>query len=632
MNIMEDDFELNRIKLNTVELERWLYPNWKIEDFCDKKISWEDLDNNSDFFSADRKKEAFWENYKDYNTIKIIDADWTEKEVKIPTIINWWMGTGVSSPKLVEAMNKIWFWWHLSSIDIGFYYYYENNPELFNDNFTWKVSQVDGEQKEQKDWLKEQVKRDFDDIFKWELGLNDEFINKHFFECKELWKSEKNKWFNWELWKQSIARMMDLVALYKNVTELKQNWNNVWINCMYKTSSYIASLKISILTWMDYVTTAAWNPLVNPKVFLKDFCDELIEQGRKVSLPAFWLLVSSNKVISDYDYDYYVFEEWAKAGGHIIRLWNEDKFCEWEKIKTRFTKNWKPIPPFYVAGWVSTNKEIKETMNAWFDWVQIWTLAAVSEEACDWDWEQFKKRLIWWNHLWENSEVDEEYFKEIEKAKNNIEWVIKEFNGKIVSYLSKENNTEYSEETPEIARIMNYLYKIVYNDFFTEEIKDFESLSEEQQKLYTQLKTFLFESNNGDMKKIYKVLRNNGNAKKFIKEFNAYVEKNGLNPNMLVFDSTVWFPWRMKITENIFEIIAWEVKSTWCINCLTDCILAGRWDVRENRGSTFCIENRLNYLNPERNIAFSWRSTIPYAEIRPIRDIMAYLMWYYVER
>lgn len=383
---------------------------------------------------------------------------------------------------------------------------------------------------------------------------------------------------------------------------------------------------------MDYVTTAAWNPTENPKIFLKDFLDELIKQGKNVLLPAFWLLVSSadKRIFKDFDYDYYVFEEWAKAWWHIIRMW--DKFDAIKKIKKMFEDKWQAIPPIYAAGWVSTNKEIKEAIDAWFDWIQIWTLAAVSKESAGWDWEQFKKRLIWWNHLWENSQIDEEYFKEIAESKSNIEWVVKNFNSRVLSYLSQENKAEYTEESPEVIRMMNYLYKIVYNDYFDEEIKDFESLSQEEQKFYTQLKTFLSQSYNWDITKINKVLKNYGNAKKFLKEFDTYNKSNAEVPTHVVFDSTVWFPGRMKITKNLYEIIAWEVNSTWCTACLTDCILANRWSVRGDRWSTFCIRDRLNYLNPDRNIPFSWRSTVPYDEIRPIKDIMAYLMWAYVKR
>jgi hypothetical protein len=616
-----ETYEPSRIKLNTIEFENGLNPNWKIEDFCDITIDWKVLDRNiEDFFSIQSKKIAFWKKYKDNNQIETTNSDWKITKKNIPTIINWWMWKNVSSPSLVEGMNEIWFGWHISSIDVGFFYYYKKYPDLFNEDFTWKSE------------LKEKVKKDFDELFKWELGLSDEFINKHFFVCDDLWENDKNEWFNWELWNEKIARMMDLIVIYKETTRLKKEWNNVWINCMYKTSSYIASLKISILAWMDYITTAAWNPTMNPKEFLKEFFDDLKESNKEFSLPAFWLLVSwwRSKVFTDFDYDYYTFEQWDKAGWHIIRMW--DKFEELEKIKWLFEKKWKVMPPIYAAWWVSTNKEIKEAFEAWFSWIQIWTIPAVSEEACDGDWEVFKKRLIWWNHLWEETDLDREFFAEGEDVLKKFEKIIEKYNWLILRNLSKETWIDYKEETPEIANVRDYLYKIIYNDFFDEEIKNLEDLSEEELKNYNQIKAFIFTSKNWDIKKINKVLRNYWNAKKFVKEFNKFKEENDSSPTHIVFDSTVWFPWRMKIMENIHEVIAWEVKSNWCINCLTDCILAGRWNIREDRWSTFCIKDRLNYLNPDKNIAFSWRSTVPYPEIRPIMDWMAYLMWTYVKR
>jgi hypothetical protein len=610
-----ETYEPSRIRLNTIEFENGLNPNWKIEDFCDTIISWEELDNNSDFFGLENKKKVFWANYKDNNQIETTNSNWEIIKKNIPTIINWWMWKNVSSPSLVEGMNEIWFGWHISSIDLGFFYYYKKYPDLFNEDFTWKSE------------LKEKIKKDFDNTFKWILDLSDDFIKKHFFKCDDLWENKKNEWFNWELWNEKIARMMDLIAIYKETTRLKKDWNNVGINCMYKTSSYIASLKISILAWMDYITTAAWNPAKNPKEFLKDFFDDLKKDKKDFSLPAFWLLVSwsRSRVFTDFDYDYYVFEQWDKAGWHIIRMW--DKFEELEKIKELFEKKWKVMPPIYAAWWASTNKEIREAFDAWFSWIQDWTIPAASKEACDGDWEKFKKRLIWWNHLWKEANIDLEFFSELAKVERKFTWIIDRYNKIILRNLS-----EKVEETPEIRRVRDYLYKIIYNDFFDEEIKNLEDLSEEEQTIYNQIKAFIFNSKNWDIKKINKVLRNYWNAKKFIVELKKYIGTNWISPTHIVFDSTVWFPWRMKIMENIHEIIAWEVKSNWCINCLTDCILAGRWNIREDRWSTFCIKDRLNYLNPERNIAFSWRSTVPYPEIRPIRDNMAYLMGTYVKR
>ncbi|MFA5917405.1 MAG: hypothetical protein WC850_04190 [Candidatus Gracilibacteria bacterium] len=616
-----ETYEPSRIKLNTIEFENGLNPNGKIEDFCDITIDGKVLDRNiEDFFSIQSKKIAFGKKYKDNNQIETTNSDGKITKKNIPTIINGGMGKNVSSPSLVEGMNEIGFGGHISSIDVGFFYYYKKYPDLFNEDFTWKSE------------LKEKVKKDFDELFKGELGLSDEFINKHFFVCDDLGENDKNEGFNGELGNEKIARMMDLIVIYKETTRLKKEGNNVGINCMYKTSSYIASLKISILAGMDYITTAAGNPTMNPKEFLKEFFDDLKESNKEFSLPAFGLLVSGgrSKVFTDFDYDYYTFEQGDKAGGHIIRM--GDKFEELEKIKGLFEKKGKVMPPIYAAGGVSTNKEIKEAFEAGFSGIQIGTIPAVSEEACDGDGEVFKKRLIGGNHLGEETDLDREFFAEGEDVLKKFEKIIEKYNGLILRNLSKETGIDYKEETPEIANVRDYLYKIIYNDFFDEEIKNLEDLSEEELKNYNQIKAFIFTSKNGDIKKINKVLRNYGNAKKFVKEFNKFKEENDSSPTHIVFDSTVGFPGRMKIMENIHEVIAGEVKSNGCINCLTDCILAGRGNIREDRGSTFCIKDRLNYLNPDKNIAFSGRSTVPYPEIRPIMDGMAYLMGTYVKR
>ncbi len=680
------DFE--KIKLNTVELETWLYPNWKIEDFCNNTIDWKVLDCNiKDFFSIQSKRFAFWDNYKDNNQIETINSDWETENKNIPTIINWWMWTNVSSASLVEAMNKLWFWWHLSSIWIWMYYFYERYKNRFNKDFKWNNS------------LDNIVQTEFDIIFKDELWLSDEFIKKHFFVCDELCDeknpNKKNKWFNWELAKERTSRMMDLVATYRQTKDLKSRENNVWINCMYKTSSYIASLKIAALCWIDYVTTAAWNPTKNPKEILKDFSEDLKKEWKTCSIPAMWLLVSSSKILVDFDYDYYTFEEWALAWWHILRLSKDDKFKELKLIKDKFIKAWKKIPPFYAAWWVSTNKEIKEVLDytvvdldifikirevldgkkldkniikeirdgldcigldsdiikeirdgldgkkldsdiikrikdalivKWFDWVQIWTIAAVSEEACDGDWKEFKERLIWWNHLWENTEIDTKFFEWVDQAKQGFEKIVGDFNKQILSILDK---TEIEQETPEIKRVRDYLYKVVYNAFFDEKI---DKLSDKEQEYYNKIKEFFYVRYKWKTDKIKKVFRDMWNAMKFLQEFEKYVKENWKKPTMLVFDSTAWFPGRTKIIPKMYEVIAWNVKPTWCTWCLTDCICAWRWSVREDRWSKFCIYNWLNYLNPDKNIAFSWRSTVPYAEIRPIRDSMAYLMGTYVKR
>ncbi|NDK08617.1 hypothetical protein EOM39_05255 [Candidatus Gracilibacteria bacterium] len=616
---MSKFIDFGRIKLNTVELEEGLYPNGKVEDFCKEKVSGEELDKNPDFFSEENRKKAFGDNYKSNNEIEITEEDGSTKKVNIPTIINGGMGTNVSSASLVEAMNKLGFGGHLSSIGIGFYHYYESHKELFKENFNFD------------DGLCEIVQKDFDKLFKEELGLSEEFIENHFFICDELSDeknpNKKNKGFNGQLGKERISRMMDLVAVYRQTMDLKSRGNSVGINCMYKTTSYLSSLKIAALCGIDYVTTAAGNPTMNPKVILKKFKSDLDAEGKKCSVPAIGLLVSSNKIINDFDYDYYIFEEGEKAGGHILRM--GDKFKELEKIKDKFKKAGKEIPPIYAAGGVSTNKEIKEALDAGFDGVQLGTLPAVSEEACNGDGKEFKERLIGGNHLGKDTDIDIKFNEGVEKTITGFLELLEGFNSQILSVLDLSEN---EQESIEVSRVRDYLFKIIYNDFFDQEIKTLEELSEKEQGYYNKIKNFFVEKYQGSLEKISKVFRDLGNAKKFMKEFDKYIEENGKFPNMLVFDSTAGFPGRTKIIPNMYEIIAGNIKPTGCVGCLTDCICAGRGNVREDRGSKFCIYNWLNYLNPDNNIAFTGRSTVPYAEIRPLKDIAAYLMGTYVER
>ena len=133
---------------------------------------------------------------------------------------------------------------------------------------------------------------------------------------------------------------------------------------------------------------------------------------------------------------------------------------------------------------------------------------------------------------------------------------------------------------------------------------------------------------------VEKVFRNYWNAKKFLKWLEDFRDDHeGKNPTHLVFDSTVWFPWRTRITKKMDIILSWKMKSSWCVNCLTDCILATRWNATTNSSSSFCIYDWLDQTDIDKeNIAFSWLSTVPYPEIRPIKDTIAYYMWTYIER
>jgi len=602
------------IKLNTIEFEKWIDPYGNIETYCkDRTIVWDDFDKiKNHFFSYENKILSFWEKYKDKNILQIKQADWSILEIRIPSIINWWMGTNVSGKNLVKAMNEIWFWWHLSSIWIWFYYFEEKYSDFY-----------DKKNKEQK----QIIERDFDNIFKTKLWLNNDFINKHFFVCDDLWGNKKNIWFNWELGQERLVRMMDLIAIYETISDIKNfNWN-VWINCMYKTSSYIASMKISILAWVDYITTAAWNPTQNPKDFLSDFYKDLKEKTIDFKVPALWLLVSISRAVNDLEYDYYIFEDWYNAWWHIIR-WKE-KYTEIEAIKNKLNSQNKNTP-VYVAWWIYSNEEIRQAFEKWCDWVQIGTSLAVSQEAIDWKAEKFKNTLIARNHLWKKTELDYKYEKGAIKQKEKFEKLINICNKRVYRYLRE--NIEDIENDEKIEIVKDYIYKLLYRDFFKNDIKE---LNDDEKIFLEKIEEFLEKQN--EKIDIYKILRNYWNALKFIKEFDKFLEENNSIASHIVFDSTVWFPWRTKFFDDVYKVISGKIKSIKCVNCLTDCILVNRWNVRDDRWSTFCIKDWLdqtnNYTKADKlNIAFSWRSTVPYSEIRPVADIMAYFMWTYIER
>lgn len=618
-----NELELPKIpKLNTCELEIWLDPYGKISDYCHTTISWDDFDKDENFFSLENKKKAFWENYKDNNILKVEQPDWRIEEIPMWTIINGGMWTGISSSDMVSGMNKIWFSWHLSSVWIGNYYFNELIP---------------GFDKLKKSKQKDIVTDEFDKIFKKELKLSDEFIQKHFFECHDLWAQGKNKWFNCELpGKAMLFRMKDLIGIYRDATKLKKEWNNVWINCMYKTSSYIASLKIATLAWVDYITTAAWNPEKNPKEFLGWFFSDLDNIWIKYRVPAFWLLISSgnSRIVKDLDYAYYTFEEWDKAWGHIIRMW--DKYEELEKIKKIFEKANKKMPPVYAAGWVYSGAEIKKALEVWFSWVQIWTTLAVSEEAINGKWKEFKETLISGNHLWPVAKIDEIAFNSAIITEKKVKQFERIYRKKVLRYLEKEApkaHIEFNEQDIEI--IKNHFYKVIYNNFFNKEfIREEWEYTFDQMALYNLIEVFIVQKTAWNQQKMFDILKSYWNSLKAIEEFKKFYEENQNSvPTHIVFDSTVGFPGRARLTPEMYKIALWKVESSGCVNCLTDCILAWRADVKPARWSNFCIVNWLDQIKEKnQTLKFSGRSTVPYSEIRPLKDAMAYFMGYYVER
>jgi len=255
-----------------------------------------------------------------------------------------------------------------------------------------------------------------------------------------------------------------------------------------------------------------------------------------------------------------------------------------------------------------------------------------SEEAVNWEWIEFKERLIALNHIWPKTEKDKKYEEFIDNEYSKFEKIIRISNKKILRFIKnniEEWESKIEENNEKISIIKDYILKIIYKDFYNEEV---EKLDENEQKIYNLINQFLKKEFNWDIDKIEKSIRNYWNSLKFIKQFEEYINNND-TPTHLVFDSTVGFPWRTKIFEDVYKIVAWKIKSSKCVNCLTDCILANRWPSKVNRSSTFCIYDWLDQTDKNKqNIAFSGLSTVPYSDIRPIKDIMAYYMWYYIER
>ncbi len=610
-------------KLNTIEFNTWnnseksfeeIFPNWV--------VTWEYLDENMiEFFCEENLKTAFWEKYKQYNEIETTDLRWNKFVIKMPSIVWWWMWIDISSFSLVSVLNEAWFSGHTSSIWVGFHNYQSKYPQLFKKGYVWRKE------------LDEIVEKDFYKKFWEELWFDEEFIDKHFFKCNDIKENEVWKWFNIRNWKWKILRMMDLVTIFEKWSEAKKRWEIIGQNLMLKTSSYLAALKVSILAWYDYLSTSAWIPSVNPKVFLQDFFQDLKDAGYNIRIPAFWLVTATTMGL-DTDYDYYVYEEWKQAWWHTVD-W------KWlERFKKDFDKKFVNLPntPLLYAAWsVSTNEELKKIFDIWYNWSQNATVFIPTDEAINGEWEWFKKAIIAWNHFWEDTELDRKYYEWVEKTKEKFERFIKLYNRKLIKYLNEKWGI-LDEETPEIAIVRDYLYKIIYNDFFDNEVKSFEDLNDKEKEYYNLLKDFISDKFGWDIEKINMVLRRYWNAKKFVKEFDKFQEKNLTLPTHVRFDSTVWYKASARVKESMVRIILSIGEIKQCVECLTWCLLWKRWNVNSEDASKFCIKDELNpVLEEEHNpdwewIVFSWRSRCFYPEIRPTRDILAGMMGYYVER
>lgn len=640
--------------LNTFRLETWTQPFQNKEDFFTKWTIEESKLSDSDF-SFEKKQESWWKNYKDIE-LQTTNLDWTTRQIVIPWMVIWWMWTWVSSSSLIEAASKVWVWWHLSSIGIWWSY---DDPSVYQwwDKFEKAYNQVENE---------------FNSLFKDQLWLTDNQINKHLFECKE-WLDE-NFWLTTDNQKEKMFRMKDLLAIYREAQDLKSKWINFGINAMYKTTSYVAVLKVATLAWIDYITTAAWNPNIHPRKIVTDFLQDTWKTD--IQIPAFWLIVSIVRTV-DTNYDYYIIEDPRFAWWH---LWATDSMLEripkkvWkeENLTTLRAKVW-PDKPIIVAWWFNSAESIKTILDWWLaNWIQIWTLAAVSEEAVNWWWKDFKERLISWNHIWPREEIDSIAEEEYRLVKENLYKAIWETRERLFNIAPEQLSD------PKTLKVLKHIHKIIFQNFDKWTIWNLElwddsidSLEWEDKKLFNQVWWFLSNKfddiwnegqnsvlrwlrktwnkikllvwiENQNKRYIDEIFRRYWNMLKLAKQFNEYDEK-WIIPTHIVFDSVVWFDARQRLWRNDWKL-CWEVINTrTCIWCLNSCLLAWRWKKDANDdvlvpsladATAFCIVDWLEQWNTRRKlpIKFSWTTTVPYPDIRPFEHILAAMMWYEITK
>ena len=426
---------IDKKTLNTFIFETWLNSWDSLDIICPKKINWSDLDKKWYFeseFSIDNRIDAWWENYKENNVIYTQRLNWTKDQINLPSIWWGWMWMDVSSLSLLEAAsirNFSWTWFsvtsHLSSIWMWAFRW----DDLFENNWEWF------------DKYELQITKDFYKLFFLELWLTRKQIVSHFLRCDENLKLDASFQPINKYWK--LFLMKDLIALYNDIKSAKEKWLFVPVNHMYKSTWYVASIKVAALAWADAITTWAWIPkdennnLVRPKDIISDFFKDIWKTNIRIS--AFWLIVSMTSPYAPW-YDYYIDEDPRNAWWHQWATEGMLKFKKrvWKESVLKSLRKREGIDdntPIYAGWWIWSSHEIKDMFNMWFNWVQLWTNFAVSEEARNCEWEDFKKALISWNHYWKETEIDEIAKNAIKKLEENIKKEIEIFRKKFEDIL-----------------------------------------------------------------------------------------------------------------------------------------------------------------------------------------------------
>lgn len=651
--------------LNTFTFETWLH-NWEpLISICNKKVDWSIIDSQEwleQELSLKNRKEVWGENYKETNKIITTRLNWTTDEIYLPSFLIGWMWIDVSSLSLLEASslkdstgNGYFFSSHLSSIWISVF----REPNLFEENGKWF----------EKYWSI--IEKDFYDLFETKLWLTRDQINEHFLKVDEnlnldlenfniklnIPKKERKTFMDSSFQPTNkhwiLFLMKDLTALYNDVKSAKDKWFFVPINHMYKSSSYISSIKVAALAWADAITTGAWiprtwfhekdNTFVQPRDIVSDFYKSIWKENHK--MPAFWLVVSMTMAYAPW-YDYYINEDPRSAWWHQWafesmlpfekRVWKENVLKSLRK-REGIDKN----VPIYAAGWINSASDIKELLDLWFNWIIWGTNFASTQEARWWEWEDFKKALISWNHFWNKTEIDKIAKKSAETLKSYIyiEMIIfrKKFE-KIILWGENDNfinDIEVSKNNFDKESIYNVI-NVIEKQIFKKDNTWLEKLNPKEKEIYNILSEKLTEKYEWDIEKLREDLRCYWNILKAFDEFKRF-EELGMLPTHLLFDSVVWFIGRLRIEWREHRLLNDTImRSVTCVQCVTHCILRNTWWIPPNRWSKFCISDSLRiwHIDAEKTLVlnFSWRTTCFYNEIRPVKDIILAYAWTEVVR